>query len=74
VVGVIDLVSKSKNTFSNQDELLLVLIAGHLAGLFENARLYDELRAYIRQLEDSQRALVQAEKMAIAGRLTASMP
>ena len=73
VVGAIDLVSKNKNSFSNQDELLLVLIAGHLAGLFENARLNEELRAYIRQLEESQRALVQAEKMAIAGRLTASI-
>ena len=32
-----------------------------------------KLRAYIRQLKDSQRALIQAEKMAIAGRLTASI-
>jgi len=73
VIGAIDLVSKHKNAFSNQDELLLVLIAGHLAGLFENIRLNDELRAYIRQLEESQRALIQVEKMAIAGRLTASI-
>jgi two-component system NtrC family sensor kinase len=73
VIGAIDLVSKNKNAFSYQDEQLLVLIAGHLAGLFENMRLNEELRAYIRQLEESQRALIQAEKMAIAGRLTASI-
>lgn len=73
VIGAIDLVSKNKNAFSYQDEQLLVLIAGHLAGLFENVRLNEELRAYIRQLEESQRALIQAEKMAIAGRLTASI-
>jgi signal transduction histidine kinase len=73
VIGAIDLVSKDINAFSNQDEQLLGLIAGQLAGLFENMRLNEELRAYIRQLEESQRALIQAEKMAIAGRLTASI-
>jgi signal transduction histidine kinase len=73
VIGAIDLVSKEPNAFLIQDEQLLILIAGHLAGLFENLRLNEELRAYIRQLEESQRALIQAEKMAIAGRLTASI-
>ena len=73
VFGVIDLVSKNANAFSYQDEQLLILIAGNLAGLFENVRLNEELRLYIRQLEESQRALIQAEKMAIAGRLTASI-
>jgi signal transduction histidine kinase len=73
VIGAIDLVSTNPNVYSNQDEQLLILIAGNLAGLFENMRLNEELRLYIRQLEESQRALVQAEKMAIAGRLTASI-
>ncbi len=39
----------------------------------ENAHLYDNLQDHIRQLEESQRALVQAEKMAAVGRLTASI-
>lgn len=39
----------------------------------ENARLYEELRAYVRRVEESQQALVQAEKLAAAGRLTASI-
>ncbi len=39
----------------------------------ENARLYDEQRAYIRKIEESQNALLQAEKMAAAGRLSASI-
>ena len=73
VIGAIDLASKEMNAFSMQDQQLLILIAGHLAGLFENMRLNEELRANIRQLEESQRALIQAEKMAIAGRLTTSI-
>ncbi len=39
----------------------------------ENARLYEELRAYVKKIEGSQQALVQAEKLAVAGRLTASI-
>ena len=39
----------------------------------ENARLYEELRTYVRRMEKSQQALVQAEKLAVAGRLTASI-
>jgi signal transduction histidine kinase len=80
VIGAIDLMSTEFNTFSNQDEQLLVLISSHLAGLLENMRLSNEtqerakkLQETVRQLEESQRALIQAEKMAIAGRLTASI-
>lgn len=39
----------------------------------ENSRLYEELRAYVRQVEESQHALIQAEKMSAVGRLTASI-
>jgi two-component system, NtrC family, sensor kinase len=51
----------------------LVVLAHQAAVALENARLYDELRAYVRQVEESQRMLIQAEKMATAGRLTASI-
>ena len=39
----------------------------------ENARLYSELRDYVRVIEESQKALIQTEKMAAVGRLTASI-
>jgi two-component system NtrC family sensor kinase len=39
----------------------------------ENAKLYEEQREYIRRMEESQQALIRAEKMAAAGRLTASL-
>ena len=39
----------------------------------ENAHLYAELQDHIRQVEESQQALIQAEKMAVVGRLTASI-
>jgi signal transduction histidine kinase/CheY-like chemotaxis protein len=39
----------------------------------ENAHLYNELQDHVQQLKESQRALVQAEKMAVVGRMTASI-
>ena len=39
----------------------------------ENARLYAEQLDYVRKVEESQKALLQAEKMAAAGRLSASI-
>lgn len=49
------------------------LLARQADVALENARLYGELRAYVRQVEESQRALLQAEKMSAVGRLTASI-
>lgn len=59
--------------FRESDMEIFAILARQAAVALENARLHTELRAYIRQVEESQRALIQAEKMAIAGRLTASI-
>jgi signal transduction histidine kinase/CheY-like chemotaxis protein len=53
-------------------EMFLVLARQALVAL-ENARLYADLRSYVKRVEDSQAALLRAEKMAAAGRLTASI-
>ncbi len=55
-------------------ELEMFVILARQSGIaLENARLYTELQNYVRQVQDSQRALVQAEKMAAVGRLVASL-
>ena len=59
--------------FRASDFEMFVILARQATVALENARLHAELRAYIRQVEESQRALVQAEKMAMVGRLTASI-
>jgi two-component system, NtrC family, sensor kinase len=53
-------------------EMFLILARQALVAL-ENARLYADLRNYVRRVEESQQALLRAEKMAAAGRLTASI-
>lgn len=53
-------------------EIFRILSRQAIAAL-ENAHLYDELQERIKQVEESQKALIQAEKMAAVGRLTASI-
>jgi signal transduction histidine kinase len=58
----------------NESELETLRILGQQAIVaFENAQLYAELQERIQQVESSQQALIQAEKMAAVGRLTASI-
>ncbi len=59
--------------FGEADRELLQILARQAAAAVDNARLYAELRNYVRRLEESQQALIQAEKMAAVGRLTASI-
>jgi len=59
--------------FHDSDLELLQILARQAAVAMENSRLYAELRDYVRKVEDSQKALLQAEKMATAGRLSASI-
>lgn len=52
---------------------LFQILARQAAVALENSRLYAEQLEYVRMVEESQKALVQAEKMATAGRLSASI-
>jgi signal transduction histidine kinase/FixJ family two-component response regulator len=66
---------RSVNTpaFREVEIEMFLLLARQAAVAMENARLYEELREYVRRVEESQQALIRAEKMAAAGRLTASI-
>jgi C4-dicarboxylate-specific signal transduction histidine kinase len=59
--------------FRQVDWEMYLLLVRQAAVAMENARLYEEQREYVRRVEESQQALVRAEKMAAAGRLTASI-
>jgi signal transduction histidine kinase len=59
--------------FRDSDLEMFQILARQAAVAMENASLYAELMDYVRKVEDSQKALLQAEKMATAGRLSASI-
>jgi len=59
--------------FGESELEMFMILVSQANGALENARLHAALKENIQQLEESQRALIQAEKVAIAGRLTASI-
>jgi signal transduction histidine kinase/CheY-like chemotaxis protein len=66
-------VSTAERPFRGADLEMFFVLARQAVVAMENARLYADLRDYIRRVEDSQQAMLRAEKMAAAGRLTASI-
>ncbi len=65
--------SGPERPFRGADLELFFVLARQAVVAMENSRLYADLRNYVQQIEDSQQALLRAEKMAAAGRLTASI-
>ena len=63
----------SGSPFRGADLEMFFVLARQAVVAMENARLYEDLRTYVRQVEESQQALLRVEKMAAAGRLTASI-
>ena len=59
--------------FNESDLEMLMILTRQAVVALENARLYSDLREYVRRIEELQRALVQAEKMAALGRVMASV-
>jgi two-component system NtrC family sensor kinase len=59
--------------FRESDVEMFQILARQAGVALENARLYAEQMDYVRKVEESQKALLQAEKMATAGRLSASI-
>jgi signal transduction histidine kinase/FixJ family two-component response regulator len=64
---------KEEMVFQQSDFEMFVILARQADTALENARLHTQLLMNLRQLEESQRALIQAEKLATAGRLTTSI-
>ena len=87
VLGIIDVESREQNAFSHNDLIAMEALAGILSSVITSANQYQKLQEIVRQLRstetelkarmEAQRAaeakLLQAEKMATAGRLSASI-
>lgn len=72
-LGVITVQSFSKNAYSDYHVNMLRNIAIYTAIALENAESYEKLNNTVKSLQETQKQLVQSEKMASLGELTAGI-
>src|SRR5258706_9757211 len=74
-VGMVLFAARGANEppFRESDMEMFQILARQAAVALENARLYAEQLDNVRKVEESQKALLQSEKMDAAGRLSASI-
>jgi len=73
VVGVIEVGSDQAGVYARGDVRTLQALASTLAVALDNASLYEELKALLREREQNQVRLIHSEKMTALGRLVASI-
>jgi len=72
-IGVINVQTKKPRTFQKNEKQLLKTIAHQVSGLIRNARLYESVLAAKKELEQAHERLIESEKMAALGRLSATL-
>jgi signal transduction histidine kinase len=73
IIGVISVQSFNKNAYSQYQLDMLSNLANYVAIAFENAFSYEKINKANNELKAAQAQLVQAEKMASLGQLTAGI-
>jgi signal transduction histidine kinase len=73
VVGALVVLGGDRGRWGQHSVRLLEAVGGQVGVAIENARLYTRVSRYAEELAQSQAQLIQAEKLAAMGRLTASI-
>lgn len=73
LIGAINVQTKKARTYQEHERRLLKTIAQQVSGAIHNARLYENVLAAKRELEETHERLVESEKMAALGRLAATL-
>jgi two-component system NtrC family sensor kinase len=73
VIGAIEVTSETSGFYTLRQLSVLESIAATLSIALENARLYEELKHALREQERAQAYLIQSEKSAALGRLSATV-
>jgi len=73
VLGVLDIQQTSLSTLTNRQMQLMAAVADQLAVSLDKANLYTELQSSLRQEKATRSQLVQSERLALVGRLLASV-
>ncbi len=72
-IGVINVQTKQPRIFQKNEKQLLKTIAHQVSGLIRNAQLYESVLAAKKELEQTHERLIESEKMAALGRLSATL-
>lgn len=73
VVGVLEIQATAQQRLTEGDFQLIIAIADQLAVALEKARLYGELQTSLQQEQTVRSQLIQSERLALVGRLLASV-
>jgi PAS domain S-box-containing protein len=73
IVGVLDIQDKPPKQFSRSDLQLVQAVADQLAVALDKANLYTDLQNAMRQEQAIRTQLIQSERLALVGRLLASV-
>lgn len=73
LIGVMNVQTKGPRLFGKHERRLLKTIAHQVSGSIRNARLYESVLLAKRELEHAQERLIESEKMAALGRLSATL-
>jgi len=73
VVGVIDVQDKPPNKLTDNDLQLVVAVADQLSVALQRANLYNNLQTALEQEQTTRSQLIQSERLALVGRLLASV-
>jgi|GEM_PF-3043994 signal transduction histidine kinase len=72
-IGVINVQTVKPRAFEKNDKRLLKTIAHQVSGLIRNARLFESVLTGKKELEQAHERLIESEKMAALGRLSATL-
>jgi len=73
VLGVLDIQEKPPRQFSQRQMNLMAAVADQLAVALQKATLYQDLQTSLRQEKETRAQLMQSERLALVGRLLASV-
>ena len=73
VLGVLDIQERPPRQFSQRQMQLMMAVADQFAVALQKANLYDELQSSLRQEKATRAQLIQSERLAVVGRLLASV-
>ncbi|TAN38467.1 MAG: HAMP domain-containing protein [Nitrospirae bacterium] len=73
LVGLLRLANKRDTDFSEESIRLIGIISNNISVALENTKLYEDLKAQMQELKETQEQLIQAAKLAAIGELASNV-